>query len=1118
MKKRVAAAVSVVAVLGILLGWRLMPFHDPGEDIPVNQAQEEVQTSSGRPDDSEPGAAEQQAAKKDESESSGDASARKPQSAASSSPDAGNGGNGQGGTENPDVQTPAPGLKQTELTLTVDASSRLEVQNASQTPRFYSANELVAKVDERGTVTGVGLGKTTIFVYAGQSEPMECSVSVRLTPQPGDEQEGITRGEWIALLIQQLGLPVSDPQDEESSYTDIADSPYFRQIEYACRNGWLEDTGVAGAADGEFCPQAPATREFASVTTARAMGFVLEYKDGLRCSDSSQLKHPKEDQLIIEQCFLNLEDGSFLPGRNLRKGEQRQILEVVKNWNILDNGTPHETLRYAPGVVADPLKNITQYTLEQLADGTYRLVVPRNEATAAVEAGQTVILPENDVWESGVVLTVNKRTLREETVEFEGVVPENPLELVEFFSFLGAVEPDWDKAQWEDGVDVTVGPAVSPMSADDRGLSTEFELTFAYEKDGLSFQASDNMELEVAVDMAGYRVDQVSVNMKSSVFLGMELSTEFLNPECTKMELGSFPARLGTSPFEVECTLWLVLEAEGEVKVGVTLDEVTCGFSYQNGELRKLYKESPFQITLEAEATLKEGLKPTVALNFDLFKEIGITPDVGAFLGMEAEIEAKVFPSPEVFLDLDINENPLIELSVSQKVPLSLLDKVLEKFNIEAEWTVTLLDFPEVNLHFENGEQVPECTLDQDGGDDGGEEGGDQGGGEEGGGEEGGGEEGGEEGGGEEGGGEEGGDDPLNGPGILAGAVYCPDGVTPLEGATVFIGYDGHVKEVAVTDASGRYYAENVVSGVVAVSVYAEGYCDYYATEIIEQSGVTQLPDIVMMAPTADHQGGVIIRFIDPYTKKPIASNAAFELRYAEGSGEVLREGTGVGSVQMQLPEGSYMIDVYPDADEYTASRTYFDVYADMLVVRDVILAPHYTDGRENILHLALTWTSQEDYDLEPSGLYWPGYPTESFKIGHDETEGYIGGNRVAWMEHSADGTVGEHAYVKMDNAGTVVVRGIYYTENWNAFDRIKDATIWVYYNDVPVWKQYADEELPTWHALFVSGETGMCTKYMGGTVTSPTLEDLVNAGITAQASKLPAPEQMRSAGLESAA
>ena len=518
------------------------------------------------------------------------------------------------------------------------------------------------------------------------------------------------------------------------------------------------------------------------------------------------------------------------------------------------------------------------------------------------------------------------------------------------------------------------------------------------------------------------------------------------------------------------------------MKVGVTLDEVTCGFSYQNGELRKLYKESPFQITLEAEATLKEGLKPTVALNFDLFKEIGITPDVGAFLGMEAEIEAKVFPSPEVFLDLDINENPLIELSVSQKVPLSLLDKVLEKFNIEAEWTVTLLDFPEVNLHFENGEQVPECTLDQDGGDDGGEEGGDQGGGEEGGGEEGGGEEGGEEGGGEEGGGEEGGDDPLNGPGILAGAVYCPDGVTPLEGATVFIGYDGHVKEVAVTDASGRYYAENVVSGVVAVSVYAEGYCDYYATEIIEQSGVTQLPDIVMMAPTADHQGGVIIRFIDPYTKKPIASNAAFELRYAEGSGEVLREGTGVGSVQMQLPEGSYMIDVYPDADEYTASRTYFDVYADMLVVRDVILAPHYTDGRENILHLALTWTSQEDYDLEPSGLYWPGYPTESFKIGHDETEGYIGGN------------------------------------NWNAFDRIKDATIWVYYNDVPVWKQYADEELPTWHALFVSGETGMCTKYMGGTVTSPTLEDLVNAGITAQASKLPAPEQMRSAGLESAA
>ena len=96
MKKRVAAAVSVVAVLGILLGWRLMPFHDPGEDIPVNQAQEEVQTSSGQPDDSEPGAAEQQAAKKDESESSGVAFARKPQSVTNSSPYASNYGIGQG--------------------------------------------------------------------------------------------------------------------------------------------------------------------------------------------------------------------------------------------------------------------------------------------------------------------------------------------------------------------------------------------------------------------------------------------------------------------------------------------------------------------------------------------------------------------------------------------------------------------------------------------------------------------------------------------------------------------------------------------------------------------------------------------------------------------------------------------------------------------------------------------------------------------------------------------------------------------------------------------------------------------------------------------------------------
>lgn len=122
-----------------------------------------------------------------------------------------------------------------------------------------------------------------------------------------------------------------------------------------------------------------------------------------------------------------------------------------------------------------------------------------------------------------------------------------------------------------------------------------------------------------------------------------------------------------------------------------------------------------------------------------------------------------------------------------------------------------------------------------------------------------------------------------------------------------------------------------------------------------------------------------------------------------------LQEGDAVGSFRTKLTPGDYMVDVIPDSDEHVRNRAHFTVYSNMLRVIDVISAPHYTDGRKNMMHFAFYREGWQDCDLQVS-IKHPD-PTYAFRTDHETTDVYYEDQKIARYESSADGKIGEHFY-----------------------------------------------------------------------------------------------------------
>ena len=84
-----------------------------------------------------------------------------------------------------------------------------------------------------------------------------------------------------------------------------------------------------GRSCGVVHPGDFASREFVAYTAVRALGYRTFGDADLECEDSSELSHPKEDKLAVDEGIMKLESGYFSPYESVTEDEAERIIDKI---------------------------------------------------------------------------------------------------------------------------------------------------------------------------------------------------------------------------------------------------------------------------------------------------------------------------------------------------------------------------------------------------------------------------------------------------------------------------------------------------------------------------------------------------------------------------------------------------------------------------------------------------------------------------------------------------------------------------------------------------------------------------------------------------------------------
>ena len=76
-------------------------------------------------------------------------------------------------------------------------------------------------------------------------------------------------------------------------------------------------------------PAAAATREFAAHTLNLCLGYQPGEENTATFSDVADCKYPVDDQIAVNQNWLSLVDGAFLPGKEITGTEADQMIAAA---------------------------------------------------------------------------------------------------------------------------------------------------------------------------------------------------------------------------------------------------------------------------------------------------------------------------------------------------------------------------------------------------------------------------------------------------------------------------------------------------------------------------------------------------------------------------------------------------------------------------------------------------------------------------------------------------------------------------------------------------------------------------------------------------------------------
>ncbi len=835
------------------------------------------------------------------------------------------------------------------------------VTSANGIKQAYTVKVTVASNPATSVSSSKGGGGSSGGGGGNTPTPTPIPTPTPTPPPPVVDDTTYTRGQWIQLLAEKLNFDYSsvDIEEFDYKYADTEASEYGLAIEMAAAYGILPTPDSEGYEDPDqdipfFRPDEIATREYAAYTAIKAMGFMGEYS--ISCTDESSLKYPNEDAVAIQQGFLSLSNNKFNPNTALSGTDKNSIFTAIDTINAsteVDVSNPHENVTFAEGVIVDPLRDITDYSLVFNADGTISVTLPNSSYTSEISAGIVFILPPNQEYITGVALKAISITdigSDELTIicsepdisevltnlEFEGIGTLDAGNIVAAEDVICEYDPNGSIEDEDDDLyplNIVAGGSVS--------VPGKLKYTIANKKITDKVKASGTVSIEIPditckVDasvglLSGVNLNELVISIKEKIkltgqieYTGYESGYQLTDTRWIpgKVELGRVPIALGTTGLSIDVVFFYNVSAKGSASITYTVVSKQ-GIQVRNGSTRLIHDFSQSLDSLTLKGSANAGIGLALRLNaFKLMDLIGVDAQYG--LGLSASFTRHITAVATTYC-ADATVYRYLTLELDTDTAFGMFIKTV--WHTTYSWDLYKDDTAGDiiggflwKFHIENGSIVDKCTF---------------------------------------------------GVGSIEGYVHESSNDRAIPNARVNLYSGNSLVKTLYSNSSGNFSLSSLNAGEYTLKVSATGYKTYTSTVTIAKDQTTYVETLLMIDRRDIGSSGSVGGTVTDAVTGGSVTDATYNVRnnWNNTTGDIVKTGTTQnGSYSIELAAGNYTIEFRKPG--YVTTSINVAVQANASLLKHVALSPETSGSIGGDVRIVLTW-GETPSDLD-SHLYGP--------------------------------------------------------------------------------------------------------------------------------------------------
>lgn len=822
----------------------------------------------------------------------------------------------------------------------------------------------------------------------------------------GDE-EIYTRGQWIAMLAEMVGMSAADVNGEYY-FSDTAEDANADIIETAQAYGILPPAQLDDLEQDvpKFYPNETATREFAAYTAVKAMGFSGDHQfDVSGWDDLDEIYYKDEAAIAVGFEFLRLVDNKFEPELPLNGTDVSLIERAINKLNMsveLDEDEFKEDIGYVESVIKDDISDITDYTVIENDDGTYQIILPKTEKTRQLQVENVIVLPANSEYTMGMALKISTIEETDSNIILVGIAPEFE-EVFTYIDFAGYGTPDVDAISVSEGVNVEYVPNEVRSRAATGGtiaVPGEFKLSIPSKEISDFFKISGSATIKVPEITAicdasfglfsGISMNELTLAINEKIDItgsldctlletGYELTNSLGNTRFEKgrIELFRLPISIGTTGFSFDIVFYFDASAKATAKITYSID-AKQGVQYKDGAFRDIshfYSDLSIDV-LKGSATAGVGISGILCA-FKIMDLVGYYGEVG--IGLNASFTVHTLTSDTLYCS-DITTYMYAKNGLDKETVVGkFLDKI---FHYSLEFNPLKNDDKnpfKKKLHIENGLRVDNCTF---------------------------------------------------GHGTLEGLVKENGTNEPIEGARVQIYNGDYVIRTLYTNGSGQYSVDNLSDGKYNVVISASGYFKYDIKAEVVKNQVTYLESALMVDRNGIGLGEISGNITNALTGSGI-SNTKYFLRkgWNNTTGETVATGDfEEKTYKLSLEPGNYTLQITKEG--YISNFVNIAVNGGACYTKNVVLSPEDIGVLDGNIRIVLTWGATPS-DLD-SHLFGPsGDGSSRFHVYYSDKNHHEDGEVAANLDLDDTSSYGPETTTIYDS---VSIDGMYsfYVHNFS--------------------------------------------------------------------------------------